>query len=408
MGARRNVRTSGLAGLLAATTALGLTGCTTSSEARTAPLEAAKPSASVAVTPAAVTATVTPADGATDVPTATELTYAATNGTVSAVELTDSAGGKVDGAARPDGSGWLPARQLKYATRYVAKVTAKSERGGAEATVTSTFTTMAKPAKLIHVSTQLADDGVYGVAMPVIINFGSEVPAAQRAAVQSRVLITSDPPQVGGFHWFHGKELHFRPREYWQAGTKLTFRVAVGGLPLGANRYGGNDVHVRATIGRKLVITADNATKQLTVAQDGQPPKVVPVSFGKPRTPSSSGHMMIMTRRQSEIYDSSTVGVPANSRDGYRMKVYWSQRITWSGQFLHSAPWSVSDQGRRNVSHGCINLSPTNAEWVYKQTRVGDPVIVTGTEKRVQWGNGWTDWDVPFEEYIKGSATAAK
>jgi len=30
---------------------------------------------------------------------------------------------------------------------------------------------------------------------------------------------------------------------------------------------------------------------------------------------------------------------------------------------------------------------------------VGDPVVVKGTERPLQGGNGWTAWNIPWESY---------
>jgi hypothetical protein len=87
--------------------------------------------------------------------------------------------------------------------------------------------------------------------------------------------------------------------------------------------------------------------------------------------------------------------------------VYWTQRLTVGGEYIHAAPWSEGDQGKRDVSHGCTNVSNTNAKWLYNFTHVGDPVIVKGTPRKLEWGNGWTDWDRPWDEYLKGSALTA-
>jgi lipoprotein-anchoring transpeptidase ErfK/SrfK len=266
------------------------------------------------------------------------------------------------------------------------------------------FTTMTRPANPVRVSSQVGDDLVYGVGMPLVVNFGADVARDQRANVERRLFVTTEPNQDGGWNWFNAREVHFRPREYWQAGTKLTIRLATGGLPLGGGRYGAADVNVHATIGSKVVLTVDNATKSLTVSKDDQVIKKMPVSLGKPSSPSSSGNMVIMVKNPWEWFDSSTYGVPADSGQGYRTKVYWPQRITWGGQYIHAAPWSVADQGRRNVSHGCTNLSMDNAQWLYNITHLGDPVVVRGTERPLQWGDGWSDWNVDWDQYQKGSA----
>jgi lipoprotein-anchoring transpeptidase ErfK/SrfK len=339
-----------------------------------------------------------PPNRAADVPTSSEITFTGTAAAGAHVTLTDADGAAVDGAMRADGTSWVPRSQLKYATRYTVKVTGKS------ASRTSTFTTMAKPSNVVRVTTQVGDDLVYGVGMPIVVNFSTDVPQEQRAGVERRLFVASEPPQQGAWNWFNGHEVHFRPKEYWQAGTKLNFRLGTGGVPMGGRAYGANDINVRASIGDKVVVAVDNASKSMTVSKNEQVLRTIPVSLGKPAAPSSSGAMVIMVKNQWEWFDSSTYGVPADSPDGYRTKVYWTERLTWGGQYIHAAPWSVADQGKRNVSHGCTNISTENAQWLFSVTHLGDPVLVKGTERGLTWGDGWTDWNVSWEDYLKGSA----
>lgn len=353
-----------------------------------------------------------PTDGASDVSTATSITFSASSSSDAAVTLQDAAGTAVEGAVLPasasaspsasSSSGgtveWMPAKQLKYATEYTATVTS----GKAKSTVK--FTTMAKPSSLIRTSSQIGDGQVVGVGMMMILSFGTEIPKDKRAGIEKRLFMTSDPPQAGSWNWYTSKEIHFRPKEYWQAGTKLSLRAAVGGVPFGGKSYGEKDITVDATVGKKLIMEVDNATKQMTVTEDGAVLKTMPVSLGKPSNPSDSGNFIVMVKNEWEWFDSSTYGVPVDSPDGYRTKVEYPQRITWSGQYIHAAPWSVKDQGKRNVSHGCVNISLDLAKWLYGVTHIGDPVIVKGTEERVKYGDGWTDWELSWEEYQKGSA----
>jgi lipoprotein-anchoring transpeptidase ErfK/SrfK len=344
---------------------------------------------------AAVTIT-TPADGATDVPTSTEIALAnAKPG--AAVTITDASGATVAGTMRPDGQTWLPATQLKYGTAYTATV---SGEGADEASKVS-FTTMAKPDKTANVTVAMADGKTYGVAMPIVVRFGRDVAKDQRANIEKRLLVTSTPPQVGVWHWFSDTEVHYRTKEYWQSGTTISVRLATGGLPIGNSAYGNKDVTVNATIGRRLEMVTDDATHQMTVTQDGQVLKTIPVSLGKSKTPSSSGAMVVMTKNKSELFKSDTPG------DSYSLQVEYAQRTTTGGEYIHAAPWSEGDQGKRNVSHGCTNVSQQNAIWLYDLTLIGDPYTVKGTPRKLQWGNGWTDWEKPWEEYVKGSALPA-
>jgi lipoprotein-anchoring transpeptidase ErfK/SrfK len=337
-----------------------------------------------------------PADGATNVLTATELTLAGTTAE-STVTLTSADGTAVPGALRADGSTWVPGTQLKWNTAYTATVATP----GRPAAKKVTFTTMGKPENTVRVSTPLEDDAVYGVAMPLVVRFDTAIPKDQRAAVEKRLFVTSTPAQRGAWNWFDGTEVHFRPAEYWQEGTKLNLRIATGGLPMGGDAYGGSDLTIQASIGDKVLMVTDNNTKTMTVTQHDQVVRTIPVSLGKPSKPSSSGNMVIMTKAQSELFVGTDPG------DEYRTTVYWTQRLTIGGEYIHAAPWSEGDQGRNNVSHGCTNVSTENAKWLFGITHVGDPVIVKNTGSPLQWGNGYTDWDKSFDEYVKGSALPA-
>ncbi|MEV8516755.1 Ig-like domain-containing protein [Dactylosporangium sp. NPDC051484] len=365
-----------------------------------------------------------PADGAKDVPTALDLVFSAPSSAT--VTLKDDSGAAISGSPAPassvtasssassaasaaassspaaDSVRWIPDKQLKWGTDYTATVTA----GGATSSVK--FTTMTKPTSTTRVISQVGDKQVVGVGMPMILQFGMDIPKDKRAEVQRRLFMSSDPPQEGVWNWFSSKEIHYRPKEYWQAGTKLTLRAALGGVSFGGQpgkeTYGERDLTVDATVGKRLIMEVDNATKQMTVTEDGVLLKTMPVSLGKPSSPSDSGNFIVMVKNEWEWFDSSTYGVPVDSPGGYRTKVQFPQRITWSGQYIHAAPWSVPDQGKRNVSHGCVNVSLELAQWLYGVTHIGDPVIVKGTEERVKYGDGWTDWELPWEQYVKGSA----
>ncbi|HTJ33381.1 MAG TPA: Ig-like domain-containing protein [Dactylosporangium sp.] len=339
-------------------------------------------------TPVGLAISPTTSDGG--VPISTEIGLKVSDGKVTGVTLTDSAGQAVAGAPRADGSSWVPAAALKYGTSYTAKVTAVGA-DGKPVTKETTFTTAAKPhGQQINSDLNLINGGTYGVAMPIVVEFGSEVPPESRAAVQQRLFVTSDPPQPGTWHWFGGKQVMYRPEHYWQPGTKITARKALNGVAVG-NGHTDEDYTATVTIGRKLTIDIDNATKQLTVYQNDQPIKSMPVSLGKSSTPTSSGTTVIMSREPSTVFRTPE----------YTAFVEYAMRLTWGGQYIHAAPWSVGDQGRRNVSHGCTNVSTANARWLYESVLVGDPVTTRGTEVALDPGDGWTAWDMSWTDYNK-------
>ncbi|WP_422771156.1 Ig-like domain-containing protein [Plantactinospora sp. WMMC1484] len=362
---------------------------------------AADPSTTPAPPAEPIDLTVTPSDGAKKQPVSVEIGTRIKGGRIDDVTLTLAGGGAVKGAMRPDGSSWVPAAPLKYAKTYTAQVTATSPSGQTE-TRTTSFSTMAKPKSVIGSGLYLFDDKTYGVAMPVVVEFSPGILKKDRAKVQQRMFVESDPPQPGAWHWVsNGTQAYYRAPEYWRPGTKLSVRIGLEGIPLSNGRYGNVDRSATAKIGSRFEMKVDNKTKKMTVLEDGKLVRTIPVSLGKKSTPSSSGTMVVMEKKESTVFDTRDDPDPANR---YVTDIDFAQRLTWGGEYIHAAPWSVGDQGRRNVSHGCVNVSTAHARWLFEKTKTGDPVTVSGTERKLAAGNGWTAWNLPWKEYVKGSA----
>lgn len=378
---------------LAMVVPLGLTACGAEPQATAAP--AASTSGSPAVTSPPFSFAVGPDAGARNLPISTEIDTKITGGRLGTVTLTDDKGRTVAGEPREDGTSWVPSKPLEHGRTYTASVTASGDRGESE-TKTTTFTTMARPGgSRVGSGLYLFDGVTYGAAMPVVIEFESDIPAESRAAVQRRLFVKTDPPQPGRWHWHSARMVLFRGENYWKPGTTITVRSALSGVPIG-KRFGDSDRTATSKIAdRVLVMEVDNATKTMTVKKDGQVIRTMPVSLGKTSTPSSSGQMVIMEKAEQTVFDTTRTDGP----NGYRVNIQYAQRLTWGGEYIHSAPWSVKDQGVRNVSHGCVNVAPSQALWLYQQTMVGDAVIVRGTERVLQPGNGWTAWDIPWDRY---------
>jgi lipoprotein-anchoring transpeptidase ErfK/SrfK len=350
---------------------------------------------------APISLAITPAAGKKDVPVSAEIGLKVSGAKVTTVTVKDSAGKAVSGALREDGSSWVPAKALKTSKKYSASVVATSA-GGQTKTVSTSFTTMGAPARKTGTGLYLFDGKTYGVAMPVVVEFSPGIKKANRAAVQKRMFVATSPAQPGTWSWTStGTQAYYRGPQFWQPGTKLTVRIAVGGLPTGGGRYGDRDRSATSKIGRSLVMKVENKTKKMTVVESGKTIKTMPVSLGKRSTPSDSGIMVVMDKLAETIFDTTAELGPV---EGYRTEIQYAQRLTWSGQYIHSAPWSVGSQGRTNVSHGCVNVSPSNARWLFEKTLIGDPVTVKGTGTKLAYGDGWTPWDVPWKEFVKGSA----
>jgi len=341
-----------------------------------------------------------PAAGAKGVVASTEVKYSSDDPQNTTVEVKDSDGNPVAGDLDRDTKTWRATAALQYAKTYTVTVkgTASGDKGG---TTTSTFTTMAKPTKLVRVTSFMADNQVVGVAMPLIVHFGRSIPVSSRAAVERRMIVQATPEQVGSWNWISPTEVHYRPQTYWQSGSKVSYDLHLAGVPMGGGWYGRSDLSVHIKIGRSFIMSVTNSGKKMTVKQDGKVISTIPVSLGKASTPSSSGTMVVMEKQRHTVFDTMAELGPVK---GYRTEIDYAQRITWSGQFIHAAPWSEGVQGRVNVSHGCVNVSEKMGAWLFSHTLMGDPITVSGTGSKLQNGNGWTDWNMSWEQYKKGSA----
>jgi lipoprotein-anchoring transpeptidase ErfK/SrfK len=382
------------AGLLAAALAL-TSACTGSGDDKPSSWQGSGESA-----PKAAASITEPTADATDVPASTGITFTTKDAEETSVELKDASGKAVEGELAADGKSWLPAGALEYGEKYTATVTATGD-DGKPATATSAFTVMAKPDKQVRITSFLGDNQVVGVGMPLIVRFGRAIPEDYRDDVQRRMTVTSTPAQEGIWHWSSPTEVRYRPKEFWKSGTTVSYRVQAGGLPMGDGWYGRSDLTVDVKIGPSLVMQVDNKTKRMTVTKDGKVVKTILVSLGKKTTPSSSGTMVVIEKLRKTVFDTLEELGP---EEGYRTKIDYAQRLTWGGEFIHAAPWSEGKQGSVNVSHGCVNVSMADGKWLFENTRIGDPITVKGTERKLQNGNGWTDWNMSWDDYVKGSA----
>ncbi|WP_163571702.1 L,D-transpeptidase [Fodinicola feengrottensis] len=165
---------------------------------------------------------------------------------------------------------------------------------------------------------------------------------------------------------------------------------------------GTGDRSLSLTVGPKQILEVDNKTHVAKAYQNDKLLRSMPASLGKRSTPSSSGTMVVINTSQKVTMDSSTYGVTKGMPGYYKEDVYWDVRYTWTGEFVHGAPWSVDDQGNSNVSHGCVNLSTTNAKWFFNLTQPGDLIHIINTVHTVTPNDGFTDWQLTWDNYLKG------
>jgi lipoprotein-anchoring transpeptidase ErfK/SrfK len=345
-----------------------------------------------------LTASVT--DGAVGVTVDAPVTVGVADGVLAAVTMVNDNGRSVAGQLSPDGLRWSTTEQLGYNRHYTLNV--KAHGLGGTASRQLTFAT-SSPAHLTMPYVNPSDGEVVGIGQPVAIRFDENI--GNRMAAQKAITITANPPVEGAFYWLNNREVRWRPEHYWKPGTTVDVAVNTYGVDLGDGLFGEDNVKTHFTIGDELVATADDNTKMVTVRINGEVVKTMPTSMGKDSTPTANGIYIIGGRFKHIIMDSSTYGVPVNSPNGYRTDVDWATQMSYSGVFVHSAPWSVGAQGHSNTSHGCLNVSPSNAEWFYDHVKRGDIVEVVNTVGGTLPGTeGLGDWNIPWPQWKAGNA----
>ncbi|MGO3327783.1 L,D-transpeptidase [Gordonia sp. (in: high G+C Gram-positive bacteria)] len=324
----------------------------------------------------------------------------ATEGAITDVKIKKASGGFIAGDVSDDGAKWTSTEPFGYGRSYTVNATASGV--GGSTTSTTKFTTRSPQNQTAAYITPPNGETV-GVAQPVGVRFDEAI--ADRKAAEKAITITTNPKTEGAFYWISDQEVRWRPKEYWKPGTKVDVKANIFGIDLGDGTFGQDNASSSFKVGRDLELSVDDSDKIVVVKRDGKVIRRMPTSMGKADAPTNNGVHTIGDRVDSIIMDSATYGVPNTSADGYRTPVDYATQMSYSGIYLHAAPWSVWAQGNTNTSHGCLNLSPEDALWVVRNTLRGDPVTVTGTVgEQLPGTDGLGDWNIPWSTWSKGNA----
>ena len=348
------------------------------------------------------TVTTNVARGAQGVPVDTTVQVSADGGELSRVTVSSPAG-RLPGTLSDDGAAWAAAERLEPGTTYdISSVVTGTD--GRDVTESSSFTTA--PLTLdeqTFASVAPLDGETVGVGMPVVVSF--DVPVTDRAAFEKQMTVTSSPAQPGTWHWMSDYEAHWRPKAYWEPGTTVDVDVDVNGVDAGDGIYGQEDREVGFTVLDSHVYKVNAQTHQMQVFSNGDLLRTIPITTGKAGFTTRSGTKVIMEKFESRRMNSETVGIAAGSAESYDIAdVEYAMRLTYSGEFIHAAPWSVSSQGSANVSHGCTGMSTENAAWLFDMTLRGDVVEYVGTDRPMTLDNGYGDWNASYADYRQASA----
>ena len=394
--ARRTRRYAGVAAAVAIS--LLATACSSGGHASSPGQTRAQASASARARMAALAKElkITPANGSHGADPSAGISVTAVQGKVTNVTVRTS-GDAVSGSLSAGGRSWHSARNLNVSQSYTVTATG-TDSSGDKITTTSTFRTLT-PA---HSFTTLIFEGYqqsYGVGMPIILTFSQ--PVTNKAAVERSLQLTTSKPVIGAWYWDGDQRLYFRPRDYWPAYTTVSFDGQLNGVEAASGVYGAANLTQTFDIGRALVAVASTTTHRTQIYLNGKLAYQWPISTGRASLPTPDGTYLSVEKANPV----RMVGGGAPGSAGYYNElVNYAVRFTFSGDYYHSAPWSVVNQGTSNVSHGCVNLPPVAAQTYYNMSIPGDPITVTASTAAGKWGDGWTEWFLPWSQYLKGSA----
>ncbi|KOY57600.1 ErfK/YbiS/YcfS/YnhG family protein [Streptomyces sp. XY332] len=325
-------------------------------------------------------------------------------GKLSLVKVSDGKGGELPGKIADDGKSWTSERNASPGTDY--KVEAQNT--DSQSASAQFKTTAADKVNKVTINPGKAN-GVVGVAQPISIVFDN--PVKNKAEVEKHLKVTTSNNTEGSWGWFKdytgNDRVDWRPKEYWKSGTDVKVEMNLNGVDSGQG--GGmfvKDYDTAFKIGKDRRLEVNLDTKKMTVTEDGQAVKTIPVSAGTPggQKASWSGKMVLMSKEGTIRMDSQTVGLG----DSYDKMVDYSMRVTWSGMYIHAAPWNAGNFGRANASSGCVGMSDSNAKALFAMAQVGDLVEVTGdgSKGKAEIGNGYGEWNLSWDEWKAKSALA--
>jgi lipoprotein-anchoring transpeptidase ErfK/SrfK len=413
-----------LGGVVAAASALVLVlaGCSTKHHsASSAPSTAGNGSATSSAPASTSPAPAPPADlsfslanGAKNVSPTAPVGVSVSGGLLSRVAMRNGDGKVIAGRLAADKQSWEVAEPLGYGKSYTISAHAVNGDGKQVAKAESFSTVQPDNMTAVTIDTaagySITPGGTYGVGQAVQVHFDEAIP--DKAAAERALSVTTVPAQLGAWHWMDDQNVHWRPKTYFHAGTKVSVAANVYGVQVGPGLFGQSDVSTSFKIGPQQIAKVNDTERVIHVYQNGKLVRNMPTSMGKGGYETIGGHTIsfftnsgphiVVEKDPSVIMDSETFGLP-HAAGGYKEVVYDDVKISLDGEYVHSAPWSVWAQGHSDQSHGCLNVSPENAEWFLNYSQPGDIVDVEGTpQKLAVWNSG--DWTLSWAQWVAGSA----
>ncbi|MER5325075.1 L,D-transpeptidase [Streptosporangium roseum] len=388
-----------LAGLAVAAAALLVASCSGGSPATAPAADGGGGNTDVKTTPATPVIKISPAEGSATVRPDKRVVVTAANGSLEQVTV-ESGGTPLPGTFDAKRTKWVSKAPLKPSSKYTV-----SARAVGGTTASSSFKTLKPKIELAvaDVTPALKGEKV-GVGAPIIVTFNQ--PVTQKADVEQALEVESEKPSQGAWRWINDTTVIYRTAKFWQPHQKVTFTARLNGVQGGKDMYGVEDFTKSIRIGAAQIATIDTRKHKMIVKRDGKVVQTMLISAGNASTreyTTTSGVHLAMGKANPERMISP--GRKKGDPGYYDLMINHAVRFSNSGEYVHALN-NVWAQGRQNVSHGCINSRPDQARWYYNQVQRGDVITITGTNREMEWNNGWGFWQMPFKQWKKGSALA--
>ena len=347
---------------------------------------------------------ITAEPAASQVDPATPVVVEATDGLLKDVEVTGPSG-VIPGSLDATGTVWTSEEGvLDYGASYTVSAEAFDARGNVASEV-SQFSTL-EPEKFFKAYAEPADGEVVGVGIPITVNFNKKV--ANKAEVEQAMIVRTPEPLVGAWAWKDDKTAEFRPKELWPGDMDVTVELNFEGVQAKDGVFGKEDTSQTFRFRPSMVSVVDADTYTMDVFKAGELVNTIPITTGKEGWETRSGTKVLLTKERMRLMDAASGGISEDNPEYWRVEAPYAMRLTYSGEFVHGAPWSVASQGNANVSHGCVGMSESNAAWWWNENEIGDVVVVKNTGRpQSNDGNGLTIWNDEWHQWLERSAAGA-
>lgn len=348
--------------------------------------------------------TITPANGTTQARPDSPVVVQATKSKLKNVVVT-AAGRPVVGVFSPDRRQWRSRWTIKPGAQVSVQATAEDKHGKAT-TVTSGFTTQKAAHRLSVSQDPILEDNrgeTYGVGLPIILDFNR--PVSNKAQVERALEVRAQKPVEGAWRWIGNEEVVYRTKTYWPAHQTVTLVAHLAGVPAGKDVYGTKDFTRTYKIGRAQYTHLYLNKHRMRVYWDGKLVRKEPISAGNGSTTeytTTSGQHLTM-EKDTSVWMTSPGRSPGDA-GYYHELIHYAVRISSLGEYLHQTPGDEGCLGHENCSHGCVRQPAGDAKWFYRHAQPADPVVATGTDRQVEWDNGWAFFQMPWDKWKKGSA----